>query len=137
MGRCMMESSISLPFKVTSYGSIATTTEQSKLWSDRVRAVIGTNIRERVMLPDFGTLVPEAFMQTEEDAEATIKTEVERGFTKYLDQLTLSSVNITFDEYTNTTNVVILYQLPNNEEASVTIGIVTNLGTLPQTQENL
>ena len=132
-----MESSISLPFKVTSYGSIATTTEQSKLWSDRVRAVIGTNIRERVMLPDFGTLVPEAFMQTEEDAEATIKTEVERGFTKYLDQLTLSSVNITFDEYTNTTNVVILYQLPNNEEASVTIGIVTNLGTLPQTQENL
>ena len=133
----MMESSISLPFKVTSYGSIATTTEQSKLWSDRVRAVIGTNIRERVMLPDFGTLVPEAFMQTEEDAEATIKTEVERGFTKYLDQLTLSSVNITFDEYTNTTNVVILYQLPNNEEASVTIGIVTNLGTLPQTQENL
>jgi phage baseplate assembly protein W len=132
-----METSISLPFKVTSYGSIATTTEQSKLWSDRVRAVIGTNIRERVMLPDFGTLVPEAFMQTEEDAEATIKTEVERGFTKYLDQLTLSSVNITFDEYTNTTNVTILYQLPNNEEASVTIGIVTNLGTLPQTQENL
>jgi hypothetical protein len=132
-----METSISLPFKVTSYGSIATTTEQSKLWSDRVRAVIGTNIRERVMLPDFGTLVPEAFMQTEEDAEATIKTEVERGFTKYLDQLTLSSVNITFDEYANTTNVTILYQLPNNEEASVTIGIVTNLGTLPQTQENL
>jgi phage baseplate assembly protein W len=132
-----METSISLPFKVTSYGSIATTTEQSKIWSDRVRAVIGTNIRERVMLPDFGTLVPEAFMQTEEDAEATIKTEVERGFTKYLDQLTLSSVSITFDEYSNTTNVTILYQLPNNEEASVTIGVVTNIGTLPQTQENL
>jgi phage baseplate assembly protein W len=133
----LMETSISLPFKVTSYGSIATTTEQSKIWSDRVRAVIGTNIKERVMLPDFGTLVPEAFMQTEDDAESTIKTEVERGFTKYLDQLNLSSVNITFDEYTNTTNVVILYQLPNNEEASVTIGIVTNIGTLPQTQENL
>ena len=133
----LMETSISLPFKVTSYGSIATTTEQAKIWSDRVRAVIGTNIKERVMLPDFGTLVPEAFMQTEDDAESTIKTEVERGFTKYLDQLNLSSVNITFDEYTNTTNVVILYQLPNNEEASVTIGIVTNIGTLPQTQENL
>ena len=132
-----MEISISLPFTVTSYGSVATTTEQSKLWADRVRAVIGTNIKERVMLPDFGTLVPEAFMQTEDDAESTIKTEVERGFTKYLDQLNLSSVNITFDEYTNTTNVVILYQLPNNEEASVTIGIVTNIGTLPQTQENL
>ena len=132
-----METTISLPFKVTSYGTIASTTEQSKIWSDRVRAVIGTNIRERIMNPDFGTLVPEAFMQTQDDAETMIQNEVERGFVKFLDLLTLSSVEVSYDEYSSTTNVVITYDLPNSEQTSTTISVVSILGTLPSTQENL
>lgn len=132
-----METTISLPFRVTSYGTIASTTEQTKIWSDRVRAVIGTNIRERIMNPDFGTLVPEAFMQTQDDAETLIRNEVERGFAKFLDLLTLSSVDVSYDEYSSTTNVVITYDLPNSEQTSTTIAVVSILGTLPSTQENL
>ena len=132
-----METTISLPFKVTSYGTIASTTEQAKIWADRVRAVIGTNIRERIMNPEFGTLVPEAFMQTQDDAETMIRNEVERGFAKYLDLLTLSSVEVTFDEYNGTTNVVITYDLPNNEQTTTTVSLITIVGNLPSTQENL
>jgi phage baseplate assembly protein W len=132
-----METSISLPFKVTSYGSIGVTTDQSKIWSDRVRSVVGTNIRERLMNPEFGTLVPEAFMQTSDDAEATIQTEVERAFAKYLGPLTLESVETVFDDYSTTLSVTITYSLPNSEQTSTTIGIVTVPATLPPIQETL
>ena len=104
-----METALSLPFTVTSYGTVMSTTEQAKIWSDRVRAVIGTNIGERIMNPDFGTLVPEAFMQTTDDAENTIKTEVERAFATELPQLKFSSVTSSFDEYSTTLNVNITY----------------------------
>ena len=132
-----METTISLPFNVTSYGTIASTTEQSKIWSDRVRSVIGTNLNERIMNPEFGTLVPEAFMQTQDDAETMIRNEVERGFAKFLDLLTLSSVEVSFDEYTSTTNVIITYDLPNNEQTTTTVSLFTVVGTLPSNQENL
>lgn len=132
-----METALSLPFKVTSYGTVMSTTEQAKIWSDRVRAVIGTNLGERIMDPEFGTLVPEAFMQTTDDAESLIKTEVERAFATELTQLTFSSVTITFDEYTNNLNVSITYSLPNSEETTVSIGTIAIPATLPSIQENL
>jgi phage baseplate assembly protein W len=132
-----METTISLPFKVTSYGTISSTTEQSKIWSDRVRSVIGTNLNERILRPEFGTLVPESFMQTQDDAETMIRNEVERGFAKFLDLLTLASVEVSFDEYTATTNVIITYDLPNNEQTTTTVSLFTVVGTLPSTQENL
>ena len=132
-----METTLSLPFKVTSYGTVMSTTEQAKIWSDRVRAVIGTNLVERIMDPEFGTLVPEAFMQTTDDAESLIKTEVERAFATELTQLTFSSVTTTFDEYTNNLNVSITYSLPNSEETTVSIGTIAIPATLPSIQENL
>ena len=132
-----METTLSLPFKVTSYGTVMSTTEQAKIWSDRVRAVIGTNLGERIMDPEFGTLVPEAFMQTTDDAESLIKTEVERAFATELTQLTFSSVTTTFDEYTNNLNVSITYSLPNSEETTVSIGTIAIPATLPSIQENL
>ena len=132
-----METTLSLPFKVTSYGTVMSTTEQAKIWSDRVRAVIGTNLGERIMDPEFGTLVPEAFMQTTDDAESLIKTEVERACATELTQLTFSSVTNTFDEYTNNLNVSITYSLPNSEETTVSIGTIAIPATLPSIQENL
>lgn len=132
-----METTMSLPFKISSYGTVTTTTEQSKIWSDRVRAVIGTNLNERIMNPEFGTLVPESFMQTQDDAETTIRSEVERGFAKFLDLLTLSGVEVSFDDYTSTTNVTITYDLPNNEQTTTTVSLFSVVATLPSTQENL
>ena len=45
----MAEKTLALPFSVDPYGKISVTSEQSKIWADRVRSVIGTTLRERVM----------------------------------------------------------------------------------------
>lgn len=50
--------SISLPFRLDSYGRVATSTDLSKIWQDRVRTVIATAVGERVMRPTFGSSLP-------------------------------------------------------------------------------
>lgn len=132
-----METTLTLPFLVNAYGSVNTTTDQEKIWSDRVRFVIGTNLQERIMDPRFGTLVPEALMDTQEAAEVLIRTEVERAFPIHLDLLTLEAVNTSFDEYTNTINVSIIYNLPNNEQVDTLVSLVYISGTNPAVEENL
>lgn len=132
----MNEIALSLPFSLDVYGRITSSTEQSKIWADRVRAVIGTNLRERIMRPSFGTLVPASFMDTQTEAEAAIKREVAKGFSSLLPALTLNSVDISFDEYLSAVNVTINYNLPNNEVVDTTVAIAYSLGTTPPYEEN-
>ena len=133
----MAEIALTLPFSITPYGSVATTTEQSKIWADRVRFVIGTNLQERILEPDFGTLVPTAFMETADDAATTISTEVERAFQLQLELLTFEGVDVSFDEYTGTTNVSITYGLPNGEVTNTVVAISYISGNNQSVQENL
>jgi phage baseplate assembly protein W len=133
----MAEIALTLPFTINAYGSVSTTTDQSKIWADRVRFVIGTNLHERILDPQFGTLVPEAFMQTSDDAESTIVAEVERAFPEQLELLTLQSVDVSFDDYTSTTSVNIIYELPNGEVTDTVVAITSIGGNNISVQEIL
>ena len=86
---------------------------------------------------DFGTLVPTAFMETADDAATTISTEVERAFQLQLELLTFEGVDVSFDEYTGTTNVNITYGLPNGEVTNTVVAISYISGNNQSVQENL
>ena len=133
----MAEIALTLPFSIDAYGNVSTTTEQSKIWSDRVRFVIGTNLRERILDPEFGTLIPSAFMQTADDVNSMMETEVERAFQSQLELLTFDKVDVSFDEYTGTTNVNIIYGLPNGEITNTVVAITYISGNNISVQENL
>ena len=133
----MSEKTLALPFAIDAYGRVSVTTEQSKIWADRVRSVLGTSLRERVMRPTFGTLIPYAIFEGAESAETEIKAEVERAFNGQLPLLNLQTTNVTFDTYTNIFNVEVIYGLPNNETVSTLIGLVLIDGTNPIYQELL
>jgi len=133
----MAEIALSLPFAIDSYGNVVTTTDPSKIWSDRVRAVIGTNLRERLMTPEFGTLVPSAFMETSDFASSLVKTEIERAFLQQLPLLSLQTVSTAYDEYSGTFTITIIYDLPNNETVSTTVSLITIDGTSTPTEETL
>lgn len=129
------EKAISLPFSIDTFGTIGTTTEQSKIWTDRVRSVLGTSLRERVMRPTFGTLIPFSLFNNVENAVAEITDEVTRAFGKYLRMLTLTNTNVEQDVYTNSLKVTVTYALPNQEINTTSIGYVTIQGTLPIYEE--
>ena len=131
------EKAISLPFSIDTSGSIGTTTEQSKIWSDRVRSVLGTSLRERVMRPTFGTLIPFSLFNNVENAVEEIREEVTRAFDRYLQLLTLQDTTVEQDLYTNTLKITVTYALPNQEVNTTSIGYVTIQGTLPMYEELL
>lgn len=133
----MAEKALSLPFSIDSYGKVSVTQDQSKIWADRVRSVLGTAIRERLMRPTFGTLIPFAIFENEATSMAEIKVEVEKAFAEQLPLLTLESTETTIDEYTNILTVEVLYGLPNNEVVSTVIGLVLIQGANPSYQELL
>jgi phage-related minor tail protein len=133
----MAEIALTLPFSINPYGSVATTTDQSKIWADRVRFVIGTNLRERILDPEFGTLVPSAFMETADVAQTVIESEVERAFQSQLELLQFSSVDSSYDEYTNTTNVNIVYGLPNGEVTNTVVAVSYISGNNLSVEENI
>lgn len=127
----MAEKAISLPFSIDPYGKVTVTEDQRKIWADRVRSVIGTTLRERVMRPSFGTAIPFSTFDSAETAEEEVTQEIERAFNEQLSLLSLQSIEITYDEYTNIFNINIIYDLPNNEKVETLIGVVLLQGNLP------
>lgn len=126
---------MSLPFMIDSYGKVNTTDQQSKIWTDRVRSVIGTALGERVMRPEFGTEIPFAEFQTTEDAASQIETTVLQSFEQQLSRLRLQEVTTAFDEYTGAMNVSIVYALPNQDIVTTTLGFASIRGNNPPIEE--
>jgi len=133
----MSEKTISLPFLIDPYGRVASTQSQSKIWSDKVKSVLGTTLRERVMRPNFGTLIPYSLFNTETTAVSEIETEVTKAFVEQLSLLTLEKVNVTNDQYTNVLTIEVTYGLPNDEIVSTVVGLVLVQGTKPIYEELL
>ena len=131
----MAESTIALPFSIDQYGKVTSTVDQSKIWADRVRSVLGTSLRERVMLPKFGTLIPFSLFDTETSAVAQIENEVQKAFATQLPLLYLQKVTVTIDQYTNVLTIEVIYGLPNNEVVSTVVGLVLVDGANPLYQE--
>jgi phage baseplate assembly protein W len=131
----MAEVAISLPFSIDPYGKVTSTTDQPKIWADRVRSVIGTALRERVMQPLFGTEVPFTVFETTEEAESTIENTVQHAFDEQLPLLRLQEVTTTFDEYTNAVNVNVVYALPNQETVDTTLALISLVGNTPINEE--
>ena len=131
------ETAITLPFTIDPYGKVGSTTDQTKIWADRVLSVIGTMLRERVMRPSFGTVIPYAMFNDVTSAKSEIDSEINSAFTLQLPLLKLISVDTTVDEYTNILSVMITYELPNQTVVETNVGVISLSGTNPAYQELL
>lgn len=131
------EVTISLPFSIDPYGRVAQTSDQTKIWADKVRSVVGTALNERVMRPLFGTDIPLAVFENQSDAQGIVQNLVSTSFTSQLPRLALQTVSSVFDEYTSTLNVEVVYALPNEEVVSTTIGFIALDGNLVPYEETL
>jgi phage baseplate assembly protein W len=93
----MTEKAISLPFSFDSSGSVSYTTDEKKIWQDRVVLVVMTRLTERVMRPTFGSTAGDSVFESEDTAESIIQQAVAAGFSQWLKPLTLTEVTITVD----------------------------------------
>jgi phage baseplate assembly protein W len=131
------ESAVTLPFNVDYSGKLSFTQDQKVIWADRVRSVIGTAVRERVMRPTFGTLIPYALFDSDDDTSTQIQVEIQKAFNSQLPTLVLNSVTVTTDTYTNTLSANLTYSLPNNTQLTTNLGVISLTGSNPPYEEIL
>ena len=117
--------SIAFPFSIDRFGNISTTTDQRKIWADRVRSAVGTALTQRVMRPEFGTAVPQLLFDSVEVVREALEAEINLVFANYLSVLSFEELSIEYDDRQNVLSVDIRYSLPDNTEESVTIGVAT------------
>ena len=119
------ETAIYLPFQFDELGNVRKTYDQSKIFADRVSAVIGTALGERVMRADFGTPIRASLFGTQSAMEDVIEETIRDAFTNQLSLLSLGEITYTHDEVLNTMEVGITYALPNREISTVMVPVTT------------
>lgn len=129
------EIALKIPFSIDRFGNVVTTSDQAKIWSDRVHSAIGTQIGERVMRPSYGTRTAKAAFETITAAEDIIRREITRVFHDQLNLLSLDDIEFSFDQLTNELKARVIYSLPNKEQTDIEIGVVTLTGTTQPYEE--
>jgi phage baseplate assembly protein W len=119
------EVALKLPMSVDGNGNLVVSSVQSDIWADRVRIAVGTRIGERVMRPGYGTKSGAALFNTVTSTTEVVKKEINRIFHELFPLLTLKSTTVSFDEPTTTLTVGIIYELPNKDEQTLEVGVVT------------
>lgn len=125
------EYAISLPFTLGFTGSIDTTTDQRKIWADRVLSVVGTALGERPQRYYFGSKVHFEAFENVEQAKDGIERAISDAFAKYLPLLTFREITSTYSQDTGRLNVTVLYSLPDESLSEVKIGTVQINGSEP------
>lgn len=118
-----------LPFKIDSNGKIAATTDQSKIWQDRVRSVIGTAFGQRVYRPEFGCEAAGASFEPEQDVVNNIQQQIRKSFQKHLQLLSLKNVVVEIEQETRRILVSIEYSVPQGGRLLTQFGIAFIDGT--------
>lgn len=131
----LAELSISLPFKIDALGKVGATIDQSKIWADRVRSVIGTALGQRVYRPSFGCNATLGVFDTEEYVLTSIEEDVSRAFSTYLPLLELEELSVEVNPSTQIIEVNIQYLTPSGVDYAVRLGIATINGTDPISEE--
>ena len=129
------ETTLAFPFKISSKGTVSIIDDQEAIWSNKVKSVIGTLVKERVMLPSFGSRLNEVLWNTESFAKKNVSLFIQQAFATWLPNLNLVEVIVSDIDNSGYLNISISYLLPNNQNSNTTIGIVAISGNLQPTQE--
>lgn len=112
---------ISLPFSINENYGISFTTDDKKIYKDRVFLAVMTRLQEKVMQPNYGTQVKDALFETEQVAANIIRGSVSSAFANWLPSLVLLDLNVELEESTSQLIVTIGYRLPNETTDEITI----------------
>jgi phage baseplate assembly protein W len=121
---------IAYPFGIDTHGHIASTSDPRKIWQDRVRAVVNTQIGDRVMRPGFGVDTETAIMNYGTPAENELTINLKNAFVNLLPALNVKQVKASMDSTSAVLTVEVWFTLPDNTLTSTTVtynaGVVTS-----------
>jgi phage baseplate assembly protein W len=126
---------ISLPFSFGVDGGVNISTNDKKIWQDRVVITVMTRLGERVMRPVFGSQVGNLLFENANDAFTLATQIIENTFSSQLPSLKLKDVEGIVDPYDGSLNIEIRYSLtsgsmesPQDETVTIKTAILSRAG---------
>jgi phage baseplate assembly protein W len=123
------EQALAIPFRILPNGAVDVTTDPRKIWNDRVVAVLGTAVGERIRRHDFGSEVHQELFNTVTGSIDGIERAIDKAFTSHLPLLTFERMTSDFDRYSNTLSITVFYDLPNEEQSQTSIANISLNGS--------
>lgn len=135
MANVPVELAISLPFKLDSNGKVSATADQSKIWINKVRSVIGTSLGERIYRPNFGSEIMESVFDGDFNVISEIESQIEKAFQRHLPLVTLQDVDVKIEQESRRILVDIQFEIPQGGSFVTQFGLATIDGTNPIQEE--
>lgn len=116
-----MTRAITYPFSIDTHGRVSYTQDPRKIWQDRVRAVINTQVGDRVMRPGFGVNTEAAVMNYGTPAQDELITNIKAAFTNQLPSLNVQNITAGMDDTSGALTVEIWFTLPDRTLTSTSV----------------
>lgn len=127
----MAQKAISLPFSFDSSGAVGYTSDEAKIWQDRVVLMLMTRLGERIMRPTYGSEIQTYLFENYEGASGSIKKSVSVAFSKWLPQLELLKVDAYSDKLDGYLIIDVFYKYnprQNEQRVKLKTAILTRTG---------
>jgi phage baseplate assembly protein W len=112
---------ISFPFTLDPFGKTTSTTNQRKIYQDRVVTLLSTAVGERPMRPTYGTNIATAMFENQGDIDKAINDAIRSAISKWLPELTVNAINVIGFLDTGAVTVELNVTLPDFIEDSITV----------------
>ena len=121
-----MSQAISFPFTVSPSGVVQSTESASKIYLDKVLTLLSFYVGQRPMQPTYGVDWSRALFENDSDAQIAIPIAISDAISKWIPQVSVTSVEFAGENTDGTENVIVSLKLPDDTLTSLTI----NTGTI-------
>jgi phage baseplate assembly protein W len=120
------------PFHLDSFGKITSTSDQNKIYLDRLLSLLSTMVYQRPMRSLYGTDIFRALYETGDDYIQAVRESITRAVSTYLPILTIVNIDIKDSDTEGKSTVEITVSFPDNTIDSVQINtlFLSNDGTI-------
>ena len=112
---------ISYPFTFDPFGVVETTTNQTKIYQDRVLTLLSTVKGERPMRPTYGTDIAKAMFENQGNSTKALDQAIRSAISTWIPEIEVSAVNITNYDESGRVGVEVNIVLPDFTSTAVNI----------------
>jgi phage baseplate assembly protein W len=113
--------SITYPYTLDPFGVAETTTDQTKIYQDRIVTLLSTAKGERPMRPTYGTDIARAMFENQGTVDAAIKTAIMSAMDKWIPDVTIENILISGFNEDGQVQVVLLVTLPDYSSTEIKV----------------
>lgn len=112
---------ISYPFSIDERGKVRVANTPRKVWVDRVRAVVSTQLGTRAMRPEFGLDTHSSVLNSGTPAERDIEALIKEAFAKYLPSLAVVRAQARLLPDSSVMEVDLVFTSPDSTQIESTV----------------